>query len=77
MTENEPIPRVSPDALNEPELRLAKLAAAGFSVDEIARAMGCSCAAVFAHCDAICKKLGVDDYVMLVRWAKRYDVGRW
>ena len=77
MTEDVPVPNVSPDVLNARELRVAKLAVAGLAVNEIAKALECSCAAVFANCDTICGKLGVDDYTTMLRWAKHYDIARW
>jgi DNA-binding NarL/FixJ family response regulator len=77
MAEHGPLPNVSPDVLSQPELRVAKLLAAGCSVDRIAAAMDCDCALVFAHRDAIFEKLGIQGHSTLIRWAKRYDVERW
>jgi len=77
MTEDKPVPNVTPEILSPVELRLAALLAAGCSIDQTAAALNWNRTAVFTHCDAMCRKVGADDYPTLIRWAKRYDVGRW
>ena len=77
MTDEERVPNVSPDMLNPTELRVAKLLTAGCSVSQIADGMNASPQTVESHCNAIYKKVGVHDRTTLVRWARRFDVGRW
>jgi DNA-binding CsgD family transcriptional regulator len=77
MTDDYRIPNVSPDVLSPTELQVAKLLAAGCSISQIAGGLNVSAQIVKSHCKAICAKLGTDDQVMVVRWAVRFDVGRW
>lgn len=77
MIDDEPVPNVPPDVLSPAELRVTKLLVARCSVDEIANGINISSREVESHCDAICGKLGVHDRATLVRWAVRFDVGRW
>ena len=77
MTDEERVPNVSPDMLNPTELRVTKLLMVGCSVSQIAGGISCSPREVESHCAAIYKKVGVHDRTTLVRWARRFDVGRW
>ena len=77
MTDEERVPNVSPDMLNPTELRVAKLLTAGCSVSQIADGMNSSPREVESHRAAIYKKVGVADRTTLVRWGRRFDVGRW
>jgi len=72
-----PLPRITPEALSEEELRVARLLTAGCETDVIAQAMECPPAAVEAYCRSIYAKLGTKDRAVVIRWAMYHDIGRW
>ena len=77
MTEKESVPVVSPDTLSPAELRITKFLLAGYTLDEVASNMDVTPQVIESHVDAVYEKLGIRDVGTFLRWAERYDVGRW
>ena len=64
-----------PDVLDSAELEVARLLAAGHTVEDIASRINSSKTAK-AHQRAIYRKLGINDRVTFIRWAMHCDLGK-
>jgi DNA-binding NarL/FixJ family response regulator len=76
LTDDRPVPNVSPATLSATERRVATLLTAGCSDHVIADRIKSS-KSVEDHRRAIYAKLGISDPVTLACWVRRFDVARW